>query len=275
MRYLATVGLLCALTACDGYQMGPSAGPQSGGPPEGERRQEFVVFSQASLTIDRLETPIQVPVSAGSRASPETLESSDPAVVSVDPSGALVGHANGSATIRAPATSQALLVTIRAVQSIKAVPARLQLRPLEAAQVRVVDSVGSEVPADSVRWSVSAADIAQVNRGTVYAGEEPGSSTMTAMFGTATATVQVQVGGQELPEFSVSPAKPKYRVGAVMTFQALARSGPVAVASWTSSNSRILRWLQDGVFTAVAQGEALVCAQAGQRNACTKVGVQP
>jgi hypothetical protein len=92
---LAAVGLLAASLGACGDRPPPEAGGEAAAKVAGATSapaEAFVVFTSSSLTIDRLEVPVPVPATVGSTPSPLTLSSDAPEVVSVDASGALVGH---------------------------------------------------------------------------------------------------------------------------------------------------------------------------------------
>jgi hypothetical protein len=59
----------------------------------------LVVFTARSLRVDRLESPIALPVTVGSQPSPALILSSDPSLVSIGEDGTLLAHRAGSAQL--------------------------------------------------------------------------------------------------------------------------------------------------------------------------------
>src|SRR3954466_15848922 len=68
------------------------------------------IRSKAEIVITRLEVPVDAPLAAGTAASAGPFDSDTPSVVSVDANGKLVAHLNGTAVVRVPGSSAALLV---------------------------------------------------------------------------------------------------------------------------------------------------------------------
>ncbi len=88
----------------------------------------FVVLSQRSLAIDRLEAPVATPVPVGSQPSAETMWSDAPDIVSPDRSEALLAPPRRDGTDTLAGTGAVLRVRVYAAEAIHMKPARLQLR---------------------------------------------------------------------------------------------------------------------------------------------------
>lgn len=153
----------------------------------------FAVFSQPSLVIDRLGVPVAPPVTVGSTPSGTTMTSDAPHVVTVEPSGGLVAHQDGVATIRSAGGS--LEVVVRTARSIALVPRRLALRPGETRRLRAVEGDGpQEIPAEVVEWATSDPTIATLLGGEVMAGRRSGRARITARYGGRQAEALITVG---------------------------------------------------------------------------------
>jgi hypothetical protein len=198
-----------ALAACDASPRPPSDPPWAPARSRATNQQspsDVVVFREPLLAIRTLGTPIEAPVTVGSRPSPFAIVSDDPSIVTVDADGRLVGHVPGTTRVRARATGSTLLVTV-------APPRRLS-------------------------------------------AEGPSAHRL--------------AGG--VAPVSVRPAHPRAIVGAVLSFDAISRGGPLD-ADWTTSDERVLVHLQGNVFRTAAIGTAQACAHVARRTACTKVRV--
>lgn len=233
----------------------------------------YAVFVRPTLVIDRLNTPVAAPVSAGSQPSSATMVSDAPAIVSIDVSGSLVAHGNGSTIVRAKGTGSLLQVQVLDVKHLSATPEVLRLNAGQDARVRVTGSDDVEIPPSAVSWSTSAPEIASASNGTVYAGSREGTATLVAQYGGRNVLVRARVTAADAPVFSIRPHKPLLHAGEIVGFQALSRSGPLE-AEWHSSNPSVVAHLAGGMFRASDRGESLVCATAPGRRACTTVGVE-
>jgi hypothetical protein len=235
---------------------------------------EFVVFSRQAVVISALESPVDVPVTIGSRPSKSSLISSNAEVLSIDDRGRMVAHRAGSARVRSRSNDSSLDVSVIIAETIRVVPAELNARPHETVPIQVRLPDGTTVPPDAVEWMTSAPEIAVASGGDVYTRETPGQAVLTARYGGATSTAVVQVGDIEVGALHVTPERPKVRLGSLVSFQVRSRSGPVN-ATWSTSSETAVAHLDENVFQATAVGGAQVCARHGERVACTKVEVMP
>jgi uncharacterized protein YjdB len=234
----------------------------------------FVVFSQPSIVIDRLEVPVRAPVAVGSTASTTTMQTNDATVVTGTPSGELLAHRNGHARIRAArGEGSALEVEVRALRSLLVEPPTLVLVPGGEARITVLGD-GTELSQDEVRWTISDPSAVSIRGGLVRAAATPGMHTITARNGALYATVHVSVEAPTNWSVSVRPARLRMKKGQVSTFQAFLPSGSVS-ARWESSRPGILAVLDGGLVQAVAVGDAKVCAVSAGRKGCSEVEVTP
>jgi hypothetical protein len=260
------VALALGLAAC-----GPAKGPTSkeGASIPGEQAVPFVAFRESSLVIVELERAVVPPVAVGTSLSGDLLSTSDPAVATIDGAGDLVGHRNGTATIRSRSGSM-LAVTVDAVATIRIVPDRLDLASGQHSTVHVWAG-DHEVASRSLHWEMLNPSIAVATGTTVYAGSTPGEATLTARVGAATATLKV----------SVRPANFVLRLRPFGSSLNRGEIGRVAVdapqgfaVEWTSSNKKVLEPMRDGTYYPRGRGIANACATAAGQTACAQIKVR-
>jgi len=279
---LSAAWLWLGILACSDLQPAGGAGqgerlPNAPAAGEAPVDRPHVVFNSRSLVIARLGVPVAPPVSVPSRPSPETIQSEDPTVVRVDPSGTVIGLRAGRTRVRTlHGEGSSLEVEVRAPRAIRLEPARLELEPERAAVFTLLDAEsGERLPPEGAEWSSDAPRRASVLEGRVQAGSEPGPASVLVRFGEATAQAVVLVGvaaagsGQAL---SVNPPRARLRTGEVRAFLAYLPSGPVG-AEWESGNPRVVAALRDGLFAARTAGRTSICAAAQGRRACANVEV--
>lgn len=185
---LAAALLVVAACGREPARQAPQAAP-----PGSAAAAPFAVFSRSSMVIDRLGVQVAAPVTVGSRPSDTTMSSDAPQIVTVDPSGNLVAHQDGVATIRS--AGGALEVVVRTARSIALVPRRLALRPGETGRLRAVEGDGpQEIAAGAVEWATSDPRIATLFGGEVMAGRRSGSARITARYGGRQAEALITVG---------------------------------------------------------------------------------
>ncbi|HEX9050282.1 MAG TPA: hypothetical protein VF841_07095 [Anaeromyxobacter sp.] len=231
-------------------------------------------FTQAHLTIGALETPVAAPVTVGSAASPRTMQSDRPDVLSIDEWGRFVPHAEGRANVRSFDRGSYLVVDVIVPRSLRVDPPIVRLRLNESANVRVLTEAGKVVPPDAISWWSSALRIASATKGVVRGGSLPGNATIEARFGSASGKARVEIAGPPDVSFVVSPERPRLRVGEVLSFEARSPDGPLD-PEWSSDEQRVVTRLQANVFWAAAAGKTRVCARNGNRCVCTSVEVMP
>src|SRR5882672_11627395 len=141
----------------------------------------FVAFRRPTLILESLETAVVPPVAVGSTLRGDLLSSSDPQVVSIDASGNLTGHKNGTAIVRAY-MGGTLQVIVNAIGVLQVVPGHLELVPGGMATVRIMGD-GRELPTASYRWETTNPNTAMTSGSTVYAGYTSGTATLTVRSG--------------------------------------------------------------------------------------------
>jgi hypothetical protein len=268
VQMTALPGGACALLAC-----GVDSTRHDGATALARLNRPFVAFSRPELLIDRLETPVAAPVTAGSRLTHSALVSHDPAIVSIDPTGELVAHRNGKATVTSKDSPLPLLVTVMTGDHLTLRPAAVSLNLGEHMRLRAfLDE--SEVPATLARWGTGAPAIAEVDRGVLHA-VGGGRTRVTVEFAGRLASADITVDTSRVPPFTVRPERPSRRVGEIIAFEALSSRGPLdGMAAWNSQDERVVEPVRGNVFRARAVGESRVCGVIGQRASCTTVRVR-
>lgn len=188
--------IAAGMTSCGNPSPAPPAagtvGPEAG---EAAVDKPFVGFRQATLAIDRFETPVALPVTPGSSPSSTTLASDAPDVVSIQADGSLVAHRNGRATIRALQGRGTLAVEVLAESGLRAEPPTLRVG-FGMAALPVLKVGEAVIPADAASWYSNAPDVAMVEDGKIRAGPAKGMATLTAVYGSEKVQVTVVVGSQ-------------------------------------------------------------------------------
>jgi hypothetical protein len=277
-RVSAAATMLAAVCVACGGQNEPSTPHSSDdGAASGARAAPFVMFTQASVVVDRLDVPQPPPVAVGSTVSSRTVVSDDPSIVRVNEAGELVGVRNGRTTVRAAGDASASIeVEVRAAGSFQIDPPVLRLRPGERRVFALVDDDRRALPAAAVTaatWTTSAPDVAIVVGGEAETRERLGASMVTATYAGRSARAQVLVEDAAPVAFRVMPSKPRVRVGQPITFEAASARGPVQV-HWAAAASDVVEQVGAATFVAVRAGKANVCGDAHGRSACTVVTVR-
>jgi len=244
-------------------------------PSHAQRRlpDSFVAFTQEELAIDAWNKPVRAPVSPGSTATPETMSSDSPSIVSVEEDGSLVAHRNGLAIVRGVGTGAQLRVLVAQIGSLRLHLPTPFLAPGESLLARAIADSSVELPATSVRWSVDEPAIAMVSPRGVLTARAPGRGELIGSYAGREARAMFEVTERRVPQFTVWPAHPQLVVGSVLSLEALSAEGPVD-ARWTSSAPRVVVALGGSLFRAVQPGEAEVCASANARRSCTTLEVR-
>jgi hypothetical protein len=197
------------------------------------------------------------------------LTSSAPNVVSIDSGGYLVAHQNGEALVRSN-SGAVLRVTVHAANKLQLIPAELELISGGKAPVKVLAD-GREVDPSAYRWETTAPNTAVGSGSQVHAGLTAGGATLTVRLGNVVATLPVTVRPAQFA-LRVRATNSAVSVGAI---ERVSVDAPLGVPiEWTSSNTRILQALRDGVYYANARGVADACAVAGGQASCTRITVR-
>jgi hypothetical protein len=256
--------VVLATVACDATKSPPAPAPTG--------RTEVVVFDRQDFTIDRWEKPVRPPVLPGSVPSPVTMASDAPGIVSVEENGDLVAHANGTTIVRSVGSGSALRVSVAQTESLRLVFPRHSLEEGQSTTVHALADGDLELPGTSVRWFITAPDVAIVSQSGVLTARASGQATLIGQYGGQEARVPFGVVSRRVPAFTVRPVNPHLSVGGVMSFQAVSPAG-VVDARWSASSPQVATALGGAIFRAGQPGQSEVCANAGSRRACTTLEV--
>jgi hypothetical protein len=250
--------------------------PTAPAPGESPLDRPFVVFGARQVILDRLDSPVDVPVTPGSRASRATMESEDPSVVEIDAQARMVGLRAGRTFLRSRSNGDSRIeVVVRPATSLSIEPAQLVLVPGAKGTLTLVDpGTGAALDPAVATWSIAPADVASVWRDEVRAGVKGGRAVVTASYGGLVATSEVLVRAVPDRRILVNPAAARARVGQVLAFEAFDQGGRVAAPTWRSSDDRVLKALTGGLFAAAHAGKARVCAGT-DGDGCATVEVMP
>lgn len=273
----ALAALCLLLAACGGAGPDPrleGARLNAPGPGKSAMDRPHVVFSRRSVVIDRLDVPVDAPVSMGSTPSPATMRSHDPSVVEVTGAGRLLAHRNGTARIETLHGEGAVLfVEVKAAEAIALVPARVELRPGGSASLSVIDAVtGEQLSPSAAEWRSSPPGVTSVRDGVVTALGRPGTAHVIARYGGSEARAEIAVSGSG-GKLLLSPEKLRLRVGEVRAFQAFSSGGAVE-ARWSVRDGRVIAHLGQTLFQARSVGRTKVCASAAGGEGCSEVEVE-
>ena len=211
--------------------------------------------------------------------------SSQPAIATVDENGLVTAVANGEATVTAAAgqASATAQVSVRqSTASIAVSPEGLGLTALgDTARLSAEgrDARGHAIAGLDVAWSSSHPAVATVDENGLVTAVADGEAIVTAASGEASATAQISVR-QSTASIAVSPEGLSLTaLGDTARLSAEGRDARGhAIAgldmAWSSSHPAVATVDENGLVTAVANGEATVTAAAGQASASAQVSVR-
>lgn len=231
---------------------------------------EHVVFTAGSLDITALEEPVALPVTVPSEPSPATVTSDDPDLVSIDPAGRAVAHAEGSTRLRARGGESSLDVRVSAPEAIRIDLETSRLEPGSSSAVTVRDSRGREIPPAAVRWETADPSALVVVGARVHALKKSGGFGLTAHVGRAKASVELKVGATGRP--AVLPLQARLKVGEVVLFRVA--DAAAGVDAWVTEGNAVVS-LGQGVVEGRRPGRSRVCARISSELVCSKVEVFP
>jgi uncharacterized protein YjdB len=206
-----------------------------------------------------------------------TWSSSDESVATVA-AGLVTAAGPGEATITAKSGDASGDATVTVVTETDPVPAEVVVDPQEVTLTEVgetasltatvLDADGGEIPGAEVAWSSSDEGVATVDEDGVVTAVGDGAATITATSGDASggAVVTVETESAPGPAVVVDPAEVTLaEVGETATLPAtvLDEAGeeiPDAEVVWSSSDEDVATVDEDGVVTAVGEGEATITA---------------
>ena len=210
-----------------------------------------------------------------------TWTSSDETVATVDQEGKVTAVAEGEAVITAKAGEKEAtckVIVMADVVAVTSIALDAQLLTLEPGQSEVITAtVKPDNATDkTVTWTSSDNSIATVENGKVTAVKE-GEAIITAKAGDKTAECKVVVTKGEVAvteitlnkaELTLEPGQSEVLVATVKPDDATDKT-----VTWSTSNSGVAT-VQNGKVTAVAEGEAVITAKAGDKTAECKVAVK-
>lgn len=207
----------------------------------------------------------------------------DPQVATVDGGGLAVSAAPGVARIVATASGAADTAMIHVIPTVAALvltPAAATLAPggSVALQASPRDAGGTVVQGSTVAWVSSAPAVATVDAAGVVRGVAPGSASVTATSGAATAAAQVTVQAAAIATLEVSPASATVDVGGTVGLVPVARDATGNVltgrpVAWSTSNAAVAT-VTSGQVRGVAGGTAAITVTAEGKTATAQVTVR-
>ncbi len=205
-----------------------------------------------------------------------TWSSSDVSVVTVDQNGKVTAIDGGTATIKAASGEESAECVVKVtvpVESVTLDKTSIELKKGET--INIVATVNPENASDkTVTWSSSDATVARVDQTGKVAAVKGGSVTITAKAGDKTATCAVKV---TTPVESISLDRNSVTLEEGQNTTLVATINPndadEKTVNWSSSNSSVAT-VNNGVITALSEGETTITASAGGKSATCKVTVQ-
>ncbi|MEO6525415.1 MAG: Ig-like domain-containing protein [Gemmatimonadaceae bacterium] len=155
--------------------------------------------------------------------------------------------------------------------AISALPARLAVGQRARATADVFTQINDRRETDEIHWSSSAPAVARVGADGMITAMRPGTTTITATDGPATASATITVIPNTIASVELTPGAPRARTGDVVRFSATprdAKGAPVAslMPTWSFSPGRG-QIDADGAFVAYEPGTYVVTASYGGRAA--------
>jgi hypothetical protein len=197
-----------------------------------------------------------------------------------DDSGEVTFHAPGVVTVGAVIAGKAGYATVNVVNSKIG---SLEIEPLEHAIVAgssekltaIARTPNGDPRSDAeIQWTSDKPSIASVDAAGLVTGVAPGSVTIVAKSGDASAKQTVQIVRDSVRRLTVKPASTDARTGDVVHFSASADGSKSADVRWSISGSGAAIYA-DGAFVAEKAGTYVVTASSGQHSASASVVVRP
>lgn len=205
--------------------------------------------------------------------------SSDPAVASVDGTGKVTGHSEGTASITAcneRGEKTACLVTVRKSTAARPVLNTTELaltiteqEPAPSAQLKLEQNDRGFIYVR--QWVSSGPSVAQVSSNGTVTGQSSGRAVISALTTAGqvlrcTVTVTSEIGRVRISKNAML----LQAVGASQKLTAQAAGGKNTAMTWLSSNPDVAQVSTDGTVTAVGDGETVILAVSpeGRADAC-------
>ena len=233
-----------------------------------------IVLDKPEIDIVRGETATLVAtVTPADTTDKISWESDKPGIASVE-GGVVTAVAKGSATITVRAGEQSATCKVTVIVPVTSVS--LDQAELAMDKGKTMTLTATVLPEDAtdktVTWSSSNEKVAVVKDGSVTAVAD-GEAIITAEAGGKEASCKVTV---TTPVTSVTLDKTELAInkGEKKTLTATVLPGDATdpTVTWSSGNEKVAT-VKDGVVTAVADGEAIITAKAGEKEAKCKITV--
>jgi uncharacterized protein YjdB len=204
--------------------------------------------------------------------------SSAPAVATVSAGGLITAVAAGTTTVTASMngiSSQSTVTVATAaptVTSISVTPPTASVAVGATQQFTAIATYSDKSTKDvtsSASWTSAAPSTATVNDTGLATGVAAGSTSVTASFGGASGTAEINVTSSStktITSIAVTPASPSFDVGSTQQFTATAtysdgsNANVSSTATWASSNTSVATINSSGLATGVASGSTTISA---------------
>jgi uncharacterized protein YjdB len=197
--------------------------------------------------------------------------SSNPAVATVDESGAVTALAAGSAIITATSEgisgSSAVSVAVPAVASVAILPQAATIQRGSTAQLaaNVTDESGAAVTDRAPTWTSSNSAVAIVSASGLVTAVTTGSASVVAALDGKADTASITVVAVPVGSVTVAPTTASLTIGQGATFTATVKDANGAVVTdrpvtWTTSNAAVASVSQAGAVKALTAGTAIISA---------------
>ncbi|MDD5305903.1 MAG: Ig-like domain-containing protein, partial [Deltaproteobacteria bacterium] len=199
-----------------------------------------------------------------------------------DASGKLTAKKSGDATVTVAVgeVKQDVAVKVALYTTLKVVPPELilkagEMKPLTA---QILDEAGAPIDG-KVEWKVENEAVAKVDADGKVAAVAAGKTNVTATAKALTANATVAVESSGPAQFKAAKEAIELKVGkaekiAVTAADAAGKPVEGVKIEWTTSDAKIATVSPEGECKAVAKGEAVVTAKAGDKTAAVKVTVK-
>jgi hypothetical protein len=199
--------------------------------------------------------------------------SPDPSIATITNFGLATGQGQGKTTVTATlggkAGTTSLLVTSSSLTRIDISPTNPKLAEKTAAQLTATGTFSDGSTQDlttSVNWSSSNKSIATIGAQTgIISGLAPGSSTITATFGSVTGTTTATITNATLTSITISPPSASIALGTSQQFNATGHfsdgtTQSLINANWSSSAPNVAVVSSFGLATSAGVGTTTISA---------------
>ena len=245
-----------------------------------------ISLDRTSVTLTEGQETTLVATVMPSNATDKTVSwsSSNSGVATVNQSGVVNAVAEGSAVITASAGNYSATCTVTVQRNVIAVTSitlnKNSLTLTEGESETLTATVMPENATDkTVTWSSSNADVATVDQSGKVTAVAAGSATIYAAAGDKKASCTVTVNKKTVDVTSITLDKTcaSMSPGQTITLTATVKPDNATdkTVTWTSTNPGAATVDQNGKVTAVAEGTAIIKAEAGGLTATCEITVEP